>query len=379
MPLRKRRLVIAAFGITSLFIFFLTFEQSRRPAPRYTVTDLGVLPGYTQSEAVAINSQGDVLVSNTPPGPYSERACLYRGGKLHDLGTLPGARNIYALSVNSRDEVTGIASRGGGNHAFLYNNGKMQDLGTLPGFPTSEGRAINDRGEIAGSLLNFAASSGRTKSHAFLYRRGKMTDLGTPPGSSDCFAISINSAGDIFGYCRKIGSQSYNEPFKYDSRTEKITILVLPATYYTGGAIRVNNRGQMLGETETTKSVHTAILTGSIITDLGTLPGRDYSFGRAINNRGVAVGRSLGQSGGLAGYVNDHPLRFKLLLPLAQQITDEHAFVYENGKMQDLNDLIPGNADWTLEEARSINDAGQIVGQGLHHGQMRTFLLTPVR
>jgi probable HAF family extracellular repeat protein len=44
-----------------------------------------------------------------------------------------------------------------------------------------------------------------------------------------------------------------------------------------------------------------------------------------------------------------------------------------------LNDLIPRDSDWTLESARGINDRGQIVGQGQHHGQERAFLLTPIR
>jgi probable HAF family extracellular repeat protein len=44
-----------------------------------------------------------------------------------------------------------------------------------------------------------------------------------------------------------------------------------------------------------------------------------------------------------------------------------------------LNTLIPEDADWNLEEASGINDHGQIVGYGLHHGQERAFLLTPTR
>lgn len=55
------------------------------------------------------------------------------------------------------------------------------------------------------------------------------------------------------------------------------------------------------------------------------------------------------------------------------------AFVCKDGRMQDLGELIPKNSDWTLEQASSINDSGQIVGKGFHHGQERAFLLTPVQ
>ena len=56
---------------------------------------------------------------------------------------------------------------------------------------------------------------------------------------------------------------------------------------------------------------------------------------------------------------------------------DEHAFLYNNGTMTDLNSLIPSG--WILEVANAINDNGQIVGQGINsQGQSDAFLLTPV-
>jgi probable HAF family extracellular repeat protein len=45
--------------------------------------------------------------------------------------------------------------------------------------------------------------------------------------------------------------------------------------------------------------------------------------------------------------------------------------------MTNLNTLIPGDSGWSLSIASAINDAGQIVGWGLHSGQYRAFLLTP--
>lgn len=46
--------------------------------------------------------------------------------------------------------------------------------------------------------------------------------------------------------------------------------------------------------------------------------------------------------------------------------------------MRNLNRLIPANSGWQLTVARAINDAGQIVGDGILNGQQRAFLLTPV-
>jgi probable HAF family extracellular repeat protein len=55
-----------------------------------------------------------------------------------------------------------------------------------------------------------------------------------------------------------------------------------------------------------------------------------------------------------------------------------HAFLYSDGVMYDLNNLIPTGSGWELLAASGINDAGQIAGWGRHSGGTRAFLLTPV-
>jgi hypothetical protein len=54
-----------------------------------------------------------------------------------------------------------------------------------------------------------------------------------------------------------------------------------------------------------------------------------------------------------------------------------HAFVYRNGQMFDLNNLIPANSGWVLTTATGINDTGHIVGSGALNGELVGFLLTP--
>jgi hypothetical protein len=38
-----------------------------------------------------------------------------------------------------------------------------------------------------------------------------------------------------------------------------------------------------------------------------------------------------------------------------------------------------GDAGWTIGSLSAINNAGQIVGTGLHNGQTRAFILTPIQ
>ena len=53
-------------------------------------------------------------------------------------------------------------------------------------------------------------------------------------------------------------------------------------------------------------------------------------------------------------------------------------FIYENGEMKDLSDLIGCESGWTIHEARSINNEGYIVGTGLFNGEARAFMLSPL-
>lgn len=58
--------------------------------------------------------------------------------------------------------------------------------------------------------------------------------------------------------------------------------------------------------------------------------------------------------------------------------TVNHAFLFSNGAMTDLNSLIDPASGWGLTSAFDINDAGQIVGSGTMAGQDYAFLLTPI-
>ncbi len=86
---------------------------------------------------------------------------------------------------------------------------------------------------------------------------------------------------------------------------------------------------------------------------LGTLGG-SFSVARAINNRGDIVGGSLEAEDG-----------------------NVHAFLFSNGKLQDLNRLVNNLAGWELVQAVGINDLGQIVGIGSLGGEDRIVLLLP--
>ncbi|MGA6987893.1 MAG: hypothetical protein WBZ01_17680 [Terriglobales bacterium] len=91
------------------------------------------------------------------------------------------------------------------------------------------------------------------------------------------------------------------------------------------------------------------------------MPGNSCSTADAINSSGQVVGGS-GDSAS------------------APACTDlvEHAFLWENGRMIDLNGFVPDSSDLTLNEAVFINDNGEITGFGtLPNGDQHVFLLLP--
>jgi probable HAF family extracellular repeat protein len=85
------------------------------------------------------------------------------------------------------------------------------------------------------------------------------------------------------------------------------------------------------------------------------LPGQPSSEARGINRSGQVVGfTSSGQN------------------------TNYRAFLYSDGIMKDLNDLIQPNSGWSIWFALKINDRGEITGYGSNNGATHAFLLTPV-
>jgi hypothetical protein len=99
---------------------------------------------------------------------------------------------------------------------------------------------------------------------------------------------------------------------------------------------------------------------------VGYLPGDELSHPTGVNDAGDVVGNSARLEPDQSG---DYLWVFR-------------PFLYTDGLMQDLSTLLPSGSDWSLESysetlATAINNAGQIVGNGSHAGQVRAYLMTP--
>ena len=131
-----------------------------------------------------------------------------------------------------------------------------------------------------------------------------------------------------------------------------------------GTANNSNAAGQVVGAATLANDVsqHAVLWTNGQIQDLGTLGGSN-SAALAINAAGQVVGNSTTIAEVVAG----------------GGTAVQHAFLWDNGVMTDLNSLLPAGSGWFVFGALAINDAGQIVGNGIFKGQERACLLTPAQ
>jgi probable HAF family extracellular repeat protein len=128
----------------------------------------------------------------------------------------------------------------------------------------------------------------------------------------------------------------------------------------------INNLGQVVGSSNAgvgyANNSHAVRYSGGVMTDLKTLVGNptigdNSSLAHAINDAGQIVGYSSTTTWGV-----------------------RHAFLWQNGKMTDLNKQLPRGSTWVLKQASDINGAGQIVGYGSNGssgGNNHAFLMVP--
>jgi probable HAF family extracellular repeat protein len=314
-------------------------------AQTYTVTDLGTISGDDYSVGRGINSSGQVAgaVGNSSVSDVA----FYGDGTWTNLGTLGGNSGI-GNAVNTSGQVAGYStSSDNGYHAFITVNGSLVNIGDLGG-GSAVAYGLNESGEVVGSSVTADGNN-----HPFLYSNGTMTDLGTlnsPAGNLFWnTAQGINRSGEVVG-------TSYDAKGNFLafvwSNGKMRALGTLGGLWSQGFAI--NNKGQTTGIAYLANGeAHAFLETNGKMTDLGTLEGAAFAtWGFAINDSGVVAGQADVPSG-------------------------YHAFVCSAGKMKDLNKLIPAGSGWLLEIAYGINNAGQIVGLGVHNGQEHGFLLTP--
>lgn len=387
--------------------------------------------------AALVNNQGTAAgwADTAAPDPfpgfcfgdcYVSHAFQWQNGVRTDLGALADGVSSDATWISGSGLIAGDSQNGETDplvpglpeiHAVLWQNGKIIDLGTLPeGGYESVVSAVNSGGQVVGFALNTIPDpyslAGSTQTRAFLWQDGVMQDLGTLGSGTDALAQFINEQGQVVGWSytssNPISNPSCGFPlaigsFIWDQEKgmQDLGTLGGTCTLATG----INNSGTVVGLSFNDNQIQRGFLwEGGSMHDLGGSLGGDYASAEGINDEGLTAGsaflagntmyhaalwRQVGQIADLGVLGGDQCSFASSINAKAQivgaSITDDcsfddntRAFLWEGGSIFDLNTLIPAGSALHLQWAMSINDRGEIAGQGLDtDGNLHDFLLIP--
>lgn len=360
--MKTYKTIIGLLAAPCVLILSVTESQA---APQYHIKDLGTMGG-AYSHAVGINENGQITGYSNKSANAPLHSFIWESlTGLTDLNTL-GGTHALAAGINKdgfivgNSQVTGdTATRG-----FVWKVGAMLELPSLAG-ANSRAIAINDNGVMVGA----ASLSGDSAQHAVLWQNSAVSapiDLGTL-GGLDSQGNDININGQVVGFAENANQAARAALWSLPYTGQPINLGTLGGTY--SEALAINNSGQVTGIASNNGDTQFRGFiwqSGQSMVDIGALTATStHTAGLDINNKSDIVGYSS-TAGGVS----------------------KRAIVRKNGAaLTDLNGLILPNTGWVLSEARSINDAGQIVGIGtltkvdtvnnLNRVEHHAFLLTP--
>jgi probable HAF family extracellular repeat protein len=369
----RMRIAIASLGIIVFFVVGLAQGQHAPRIKGYTLTIIEPLPGHTHTFLPASSSVNEPSRAvgyswhlSSPPLPFEQALTgmpyEWRDGVQTPLTLLPGWPGAYGFGMNARGDIIGTANKvaidpaTGKNRVYqtptIWSQPRMlpTDLGILPGDDVGAALGINNRGQVVGYC------SGPALNHPFVWENGLLTELRRPGTSPNGQARAINDAGEIAGVTGITNVAFQATVWNKDRQPIEIGNLGGPSPLSL--AMDINNGGQVVGWSLTdpgAEGIQRAFFWDKgVMLDLGTLGGL-HSIAYSVNSSGQVVGIAL------------------------NALDQSRPFVWEDGRMFDLNDLIIPAPDTVLTSAYHINNRGCISGAAAVRGVTRGFLLTPDR
>lgn len=262
---------------------------------------------------------------------YTCLGVVWENGEIHQLPTFPGGNNGFATGANNKRHVVGWAENSVHDstcvspqklqfRAALWklDTGEMKELLPFGTDPTSAATAINDRDQVVGiSGICNTAVGSYSAAHAVMWDRGTVIHLGNLGGIAWNTPMAINQSGDVVGFSN---------------------ISAADANRFNAHAFLWTKRKG--------------------IEDLGTLPGDTLSQALGINDKRQIVGISC-----TTGFASCR------------------AFLWENGVMTDVNELVESEDTPHLYTANDINEHGHITGYAVDDSTQESIAIwaIPVR
>ena len=330
-----------------------TFNSTVRAAG-YTITDLG--PGT----AVALNSRGQVLGSTT-------YAFVWTNGTRHYLPALPGDKGgTEAISLSDSGQALGysysvprIPEGGSERHPFVWRDGVLAPILVGPGAYTAV--KINN----AGQVLLQGDIYGNANAPSLLWKEGQSTPI-TAVGinGNPLYLISLNNNGSFLGAASDSGEQFQETPIPsrtYLVKNGQVTDVGFLPNRLNTGPLFLNDSDQIVGVGFADSPDDPINPPQYYLWQNGAIAGLT-GFPRGFQAQGFS------NTGQIVGYLHD------------DSTANRYACRYDlnTHTLVNLDATVGSAAGWKLDYATTINDAGQIIGQGQHNGKSRTYLLTPL-
>jgi probable HAF family extracellular repeat protein len=242
----------------------------------------------------------------------------------------------------ARDEYNGILLNQDTPSLNMYPQGFLMDLQAMGNGPYPPVQPAMSKSHVSTFSQPSGGGGGATpndnQSDPPMYT---LIDLGpaeSSPTNEIDYANAISGIGQVAGY-GDTGDLSFHVRIYLNNSVQDLGVL---AGYNSSYAYGINNKGQVVGYADdiTGNNLRAFLYKDGTMYNLGTLGG-NYSLAYGINTKGQIIGYS-------ATAVDSN------------NQTSEHAFLYENGSMNDINSLL--NSTGGESHAYGINNKGDITG-----------------
>jgi probable HAF family extracellular repeat protein len=340
----------------------------------YTITDLGTLPGADHVSAYGLNDQGDVV--GWSGSATLTTGFIWNGGVMRSIGSLPGGNpGSLLFAINGLGQAAGVANPGNFKgslqyQGILFRNNAMQTIDT--GAQSLFAHFISDAGVIVGDYTKGGGSSGSVFQPAFWKEmpakpgQFRRTNLFPALGDTAAYANAANQSLIIVGTTISQARGNQACIWNNDARHSPKAMAPAPGDQ-TAIAKAVNGLGAACGFSwfgiyRTTPVVWSADASHTP-TALPTLPGTVHGNATGINNSGEVIGFS-GDGSSAGGATGATPVIW-----LNGQIYALQSLLDASGAGWDLTGIVAG-------QGFAINNAGQIIGNAMHNGVPRAFIMT---
>lgn len=340
--------------LAAVSLFSVVGQESVREVfqmPHFELRDLGPAEVFNHSLMPGLGPDGHVVFwKRKRNGRFFP--VRWTEGKIRTLAVPPGYSNAFAFAINAVGTACGWANTSANpidsfstTHAIRFTAKSSEDLATLPGGHNSAAYSINRDGVVAG--ISDAANGTRL---GFRWREGRMQALPPLTGGANTTAFGINDQGHIAGV------SDFRDPKTQGLKTRAVIWEdEKPIDIHPGAededsvAYALNSFDDAVGRVSKNGENQAFLCSKNSITRLGV-----QGTALSINDRRDIVG------------VID-----------ASEGDRSTGFLWRDGTVFDLNDLVVGTMKMRIEAAFRINAEGEILCLGRFLNGTHIVLLFP--